>query len=81
MGCYFLLQGIISTQELNLCLLYLLCWQADSLPLVPPGKPQSETYAQLTLIIGPNVTQGDGDGLGSLACCDSWGRKESDTTQ
>ena len=24
---------------------------------------------------------GDGDGQGSLACCDSWGRKESDTTE
>ena len=23
---------------------------------------------------------GDGDGQGGLACCDSWGRKESDTT-
>ena len=26
-------------------------------------------------------TLGDGDGQGSLACCDSWGRKESDTTE
>ena len=25
-------------------------------------------------------TPGDGDGQGGLACCDSWGRKESDTT-
>ena len=25
-------------------------------------------------------TQGDGEGQGSLACCISWGRKESDTT-
>ena len=24
---------------------------------------------------------GVGDGQGSLACCDSWGRKESDTTK
>ena len=24
---------------------------------------------------------GDGDGQGGLACCDSWGRKESDTTE
>ena len=24
---------------------------------------------------------GVGDGLGSLACCDSWGRKESDATE
>ena len=25
--------------------------------------------------------QGDGEGQGSLACCNSWGRKESDTTE
>ena len=26
-------------------------------------------------------TLGDGDGQGGLACCDSWGRKESHTTE
>ena len=26
-------------------------------------------------------TLGDGDGQGGLACCDSWGRTESDTTE
>ena len=26
-------------------------------------------------------TPGDGDGQGGLVCCDSWGRKESDTTK
>ena len=26
-------------------------------------------------------TPGDGDGQGGLACCDSWGRKQSDTTE
>ena len=26
-------------------------------------------------------TLGVGDGQGRLACCDSWGRKESDTTE
>ena len=25
--------------------------------------------------------KGDGDGQGGLACCDSWGRKESDMTE
>ena len=39
MGCHFLLQGIFLTQGLNLYLLHLLHWQADSLPLAPPGKP------------------------------------------
>ena len=27
------------------------------------------------------LTPGDGDGQGNLACCDSWGHKESDTTE
>ena len=26
-------------------------------------------------------TLGDGDGQGGLVCCDSWGPKESDTTE
>ena len=26
-------------------------------------------------------TPGDGDGQGGLACCDSWGHKESDMTE
>jgi len=33
-----LLQGIFPTQGLNPCLLCLLHWQGDSLPLVTPGK-------------------------------------------
>ena len=33
MGCHFLLQGLFLTQESNLCLLRLLHWRADSLPL------------------------------------------------
>ena len=32
-GCHFLLQGIFLVQGLNLCLLCLLHWQVDSLPL------------------------------------------------
>ena len=43
MGCHFLLQGIFLTQGSNPGLLNLLHWQAGSLPLVPPGKPQSES--------------------------------------
>ena len=38
MGYHFLFQGIFQTQRLNPCLLYLLDWQAGSLPLAPPGK-------------------------------------------
>ena len=37
-GCLAFLQGIIQTQGSNWCLLHLLHWQADSLPLVPLGK-------------------------------------------
>ena len=37
MGCHFLLQGIFPTQGSNF--LNLPHWQADSLPLMPPGKP------------------------------------------
>ena len=35
-GCHFLLQGIFSTQGLNLCLLH---WQAGILPLSHQGNP------------------------------------------
>ena len=28
-----------------------------------------------------DVNSGVGDGQGGLACCDSWGRKESDMTE
>ena len=38
-GCHFLLPGIFLSQGLNLCLLRLLNWQADSLPLSYLGSP------------------------------------------
>ena len=41
-GCYVLLQGIVPTQESNPHLLCFLQWQADSLSLVPPGKPKPQ---------------------------------------
>ena len=37
-GCQALLQGIFLTQGSNSCFLYLLHWQAGSLPLAPPEK-------------------------------------------
>ena len=37
-GCHFLLQEIFPTQQLNLYLLCLLHWQADSLPTEPPWE-------------------------------------------
>ena len=38
-GCHFLLQGIFQSQGSNSCLLLLLHWQANSLPLSHPGNP------------------------------------------
>ena len=40
-GCHALLQGIFLTQGSNPRLLCLLHWQVGSLPLVPPGEPQT----------------------------------------
>ena len=40
-GCYFLLEGLFLTQGSNLRLLHVLCWQAGSLPLAPPGKSRN----------------------------------------
>ena len=40
-GCHFLLQGIFPTQGSNSCLLCLLHWQADSLPLSHLGSIQN----------------------------------------
>ena len=39
MSCHALFPGIFLIQGSNPCLLRLLHWQEDSLPLVPPGKP------------------------------------------
>ena len=38
-GCHFLLQGIFPKQGSKLRLLYLLCWQVDTLPLCCLGSP------------------------------------------
>ena len=55
--CHFLLQGIFPTQGSNPCLQRLLHWQADSLPVAPPGKPNLlvpcnlEKYFQLSQLL------------------------------
>ena len=55
-GCHFLLQGIFLTQGLNAHLLPLSHWQADSLLLAPPGKPNvtekkpDSTWVQFLLL-------------------------------
>ena len=61
-GCHALLQGIFLTQGSNPSLLYLLHWQAGSLPLIPPGKP-------------PDNIQGKKSYLKSLGSVD-WRQKE-----
>ena len=43
-ACRALLQSIFQIQESNLNLLYLLHYQAGSLPLEPPGNPVKGIY-------------------------------------
>ena len=60
-GCHFLLQGIFQTQGLNLHLLWLLHWQADSLPLNHLGSPleihllhKSGSFVHIILLYFPH---------------------------
>ena len=61
-GCQALLQGIFPMQGSNLHLLHLLCWQAGSLPLVPPGKPMAGPYHQPLSRSGHKKASFSGDG-------------------
>ena len=47
------------------------------------GTPEDEMAGWHHILNGHEFgrTPGVGDGQGGLACCDSWGRKESDTTE
>ena len=54
-GCQSLLQGIFPTQEPKPRLLRSLHWQVDSLPLVPPGKPNQALPTHLHLSPGDSV--------------------------
>ena len=47
------------------------------------GTTEDEMAGWHHRLNGPEFewTPGDGDGQGGLACCNSWGRKESDTTE
>ena len=58
MGCHVLFQGIFTTQESNLCLLRLLYWWADSLPLCHLGKPKNTGVGCQALFQGIFLTQG-----------------------
>ena len=49
-GCYFLLQGIFLTQGSNPSLLH---WKANSLQLMPPGKPKIASSVSIYLSARP----------------------------
>ena len=69
-----------------------LMWRVDSLEKTDAGRDwgQEEKGTTEDEMAGwyhgldgreSEWTPGDGDGQGGLACCDSWGRKESDMTE
>ena len=70
-----------------------LMWRVDSLAWLPDagrdwgqeekGMTEDEMAGWHHWLDGreSELTPGVGDGQGGLACCDSWGRKESDTTE
>ena len=68
MGCHFLLQGIFLTQGSNPHLLYLLHWQADSLPVIDLG---SSNEANNWLSSQPGV-KGKGEDLGEALKGQNW---------
>ena len=72
LSCYFLLQRIMAAQGLNSCLLCLLHWQAENEMVGWHHRLDGRGFGW---------TPGVDDGQGGLACCGSWGRKESDTTE
>ena len=63
-GCHLLLQGIFLTQGSNLCLLYLLHWQVNSLPLYHPGNPTfiEQVYTKDLLSASPELITSDPKG-------------------
>ena len=79
MGCHFLLQGIFPTQGLNQHFLWLLYWQADSLPLCHLGSPQraeERTLLIITVFMIKDATQGQPDGRGTYprqSLLERWG--------
>ena len=45
------------------------------------GQPRLRWLDGITDSMDVSLSPGVGDGQGGLACCDSWGPKESDTTE
>ena len=86
--------GILPTQGSNLCLLCLLHWQADSLPLHHLGSPNCIKNLYVLHLSGcrmywwrrqwhstPVLLPGKSHGRRSLVGCSPWGREESDMTE
>ena len=48
-SCHFFLKGSSQPRDHTHCLLHFLHQQADSLPLVPPGKPLENSYDVLRI--------------------------------
>ena len=84
----------IGRTDLKLKLQYFghLMWRVDSLEKTHAGRDWGQEEKGMTddEVAGwhhwfhgheSEWTPGVGDGQGGLACCDSWGRKESDTTE
>ena len=53
MKVIFPIRAIFPTQGSNWHLLCLLHWQADYLPVVPPGKPLYKTHTHILLALLP----------------------------
>ena len=71
MGCHALLQGIFLTQGLNPCLLCLMHWQTDSLPLAPPVHTHTHTHARARAhVAGKELACNTGD----PSSITGWGR-------
>ena len=64
-GCHFLLQGTLPTQESNLHLLH---WQADSLPLSHHGSPISSFASYMLLIREVQFTWFTANTLSTCGC-------------
>ena len=57
------------------------CWEGLGAGGEEDDRGWHGWVASLTQCTRVGKTPGFGDGQGGLACCDSWGRKESDTTE
>jgi len=57
------------------------CFGTQSLKAYITHRPSLKLLTYIINGHGFGWTPGVGDGQGGLACCGSWGRKESDTTE